>query len=59
MRPPTSPSTFEELITAVIASDDPELFQRACRALTLLLTADDDDAAARSRPVQRRSNGGW
>ena len=42
MPAPKSQPTFEDLIAAVAASDDPELIQQACRALTLLLTTDDD-----------------
>ena len=34
--------TFEELVAAIVGSDDPVLYARACRALTTLLGADDD-----------------
>ena len=32
-----SDSTLEELVTAVVGSDDPKLYERACHALAALL----------------------
>lgn len=45
-------NALDELVAAVVESDDAVLRERACRALAMLLAADDDDATARSRPVR-------
>ena len=34
---------FDDLVAAITDSDDPLLYERACRALTALLFADDGD----------------
>ena len=34
---------FDDLVAAITDSDDPLLYERACRALAALLSADDID----------------